>query len=266
MDAFFGIVPAMLTFLQEMVLEAGRQALRYRERLSSIAVESKDGRDNDLVTEADREIERCCRERIARTYPEHAVLGEEQGTTAGNEYRWIIDPIDGTLSFFRGQPFYSISIALAKRDRVIAGAVYAPQLDELFLAERDQGATLNGEPVRVSEVAKLEASVMATGFACIRAGSARTNIPVFTRVVPRIRGVRRFGSAALDLCYVACGRLDGFWELDLQLYDIAAGQLIVEEAGGRVSDWRDGVDGLPGEVAATNGALHAQLLTAIHDG
>jgi len=227
-------------FINKMILAAGELTLTYRDRLENITVEHKN--DKDIVTEADKAVELFIIKSIHEVYPDHGILGEETGVHSGDsEYRWIIDPIDGTTSFLYGQPFYSISIALEKDGILQHGAVYAPVLNELFQAERGEGATLNGKTIRTSSRETLSKSVLGTGFACIRAGAKRNNLAYLGELLPKIMGVRRFGSAAMDMCYVACGRFDGYWELNLNIYDIAAGQLILQEAGGEVTDFKGNV-------------------------
>jgi myo-inositol-1(or 4)-monophosphatase len=253
----------MKDFLQQIVVEAGRLSLDYRARLSSIQVSKKSPKN--LVTEADVAIEQFLVGQIQRRFPEHAILGEEGGTHDGREYRWIIDPIDGTNSFLHQQPFYSTSIAVEKNGQLLLGAVYAPILGELFLAERGQGATLNGTPIHVSVEDRLIDCLLGTGFACMRDNLQRNNLPYLTALLPKILDLRRFGSVAIDLCYVACGRLDGFWELNLRLYDIAAGMLILEEAGGRLSNFSG--DRLPigDELVASNALIHTDLVTLLSE-
>lgn len=233
-------------------------SLDYRCRLGTLEVSRKSR--NDLVSEADVVIEKFLVEQIRRAYPSHAVHGEEGGDVAGDEYRWIIDPIDGTTSFVHGQPYYSISIAVEKAGEFVLAAVNAPAMGELYEAQAGGGARLNGEPIRVSATAQLSDSVMATGFACLRFDWVRNNLAYFNAIVPRLRDVRRYGSAALDLCYAACGRLEGFWELYLKIHDVAAGFLILSEAGGRWGDFAGGRDRLYEEVLATNGLIHEQVM------
>lgn len=246
--------------LNDMILAAGEIAMNYRKTLADIQVESKES-VKDIVTEADQSIERYLREQIAIYYPDHAITGEEEGVTGDSDYRWIIDPIDGTVSFLHGQHFFSISIALAYKEELILGAVYAPALNELFWAEKGKGATLNGKPISVSSESVLERSVVSTGFACLRSNITPNNLPLFGEIATKVRGVRRFGSAAMDLCLVACGRIEAYWEKYINIYDVAAGMLIVQEAGGRVSDYSDCVDALPGEILASNGQIHSELVT-----
>jgi len=219
--------------------------------------------DRDIVTEADQGVESFLRGRISEQYPDHAVLGEEDGESGCSEYRWIIDPIDGTIAFLHGQYQYSISIALEIAGRFELAAVFAPALDDLFTARRGSGAFLNGERIHVSDTPKIGEAVFASGFPCIRAGMKETNLPLFSEMMMNIRDFRRGGSAALELCFVACGQLDGYWEKHIEIYDVAAGILLVEEAGGRVSDYSGGSRGLPNEVLATNGLIHVQSMAVI---
>jgi len=246
-------------FLFDIIKQAGELSLEYRSRLSSMEVSKKS--DKDLVSEGDLSVESYLIKRIKEVYPSHAILGEESGSQGDHMYRWIIDPIDGTTSFVHGQPFYSISIALEKDGDMILGAVNAPVFNELFHAEKGQGAFCNGEPIAVSKRDKLIDSVLGTGFACVRSDLEHNNLPYFNRILPKIRGIRRYGSCAIDLSYVASGRLEGFWELNLHLYDMAAGMLILKEAGGRITDFSGSTGHLPSQLVATNGLIHEELLT-----
>jgi myo-inositol-1(or 4)-monophosphatase len=248
-------------FLKQLALEAGRISLDYRARLADLTVSRKSPKD--LVTEADVAVEQFLVSRILARFPDHAILGEETGAHAGGEYRWVIDPIDGTTSFVHGHPFYSVSIALQHNGDPVLAAVNAPALGQLFMAEKDKGATLNDKPIRVSDRAELSDVMLATGFACLRENTPENNLPLFNRIVPKIRDIRRGGSAAIDLAYVACGILDGFWELNLKPYDIAAGTLLVTEAGGLVTDFNGAQSGLPARILATNGKIHTQLLSLL---
>lgn len=251
----------MIAFVKELALEAGKICLKERETLSKRDLAFKNPRD--LVTTVDRKVENFLITRIQDRYPGHAIFGEETGHKSGTQdFRWIIDPIDGTTSYFHNQPFYGVSIALEEKGELMLGVVYAPVLDQLFHAEAGQGAFLDGQPIRVSATKELGQAVMATGFACIREGIEPNNLPHFNRIVPKLRDIRRFGSAALDLCYVACGRLDGFWEMNLNLYDIAAGVLIVREAGGKITDFTDGENFPQNGIAAANPIL-LPLLTEL---
>ena len=249
-------------FLRDIIEEAGALTLKYRENFKTLRVERK-GTDKDLVTEADQAVESLLRQRILEQYPDHAILGEEEGESGTHECRWIIDPIDGTISYLHGQYQYSVSIALEVRGTLELAGVLAPALDDLYTARRGYGAFLNDKAIKVSSINILGEAVLSTGFACIRAGMIQTNLPLFCDMIPRIRDIRRGGSAALDLCMVACGQMDGYWEKHINLYDIAAGMLILEEAGGQVTDFKGGVEGLPGEILGTNTLIHRECLAVI---
>ena len=255
----------MKSFLESIIKRAGAISLEYKARLGEVRVDRKS--EKDLVTEADVAVEQYLVEQIKQRYPDHAIVGEETGTHEGSEYRWIIDPIDGTGSFVHDLPYYSTSIALEHKGELVLAAVYAPVLGELFMAEKGKGATLNGKPIGVSACDTLSDAMLGTGFACLRNDLEHNNLPYFAAIAPKIRGIRRLGTCAIDLSYVACGRFDGFWELDLKIYDMSAGMLILTEAGGTVTDFSGhSTDNLPGELLATNGILHkemAEILTRI---
>lgn len=249
-------------FLSEIVLAAGKLSLEYRRRLETLEVNRKSRRD--MVSEADIAIEDFLVGKIRGKYPGHSILGEESGEHGGDEngkkWRWVIDPIDGTTSFVREQPFYSISVAVEKDGEAVLGAVYAPVLGEMFTAEKGKGAYLNGKSIRVSKESRLCDCVMATGFACVRNDAEHNNLGHFVRVLPEITAVRRFGSAAVDLCYVACGRVDGFWELNLNAYDVAAGMLIAKEAGAKITDFSGEPVSDYKEIVCTNGLVHDEFI------
>lgn len=251
----------MLTFMKEIAGAAGAMALAEWGLFSPDSIKAK-STDKDLVTEVDRNIEQMLIKRIQQRYPEHGIHGEEFGHSGnGNEFCWVLDPIDGTTSYIHQHPFFSVSIGLTRNGQPIAGVVFAPKLDEMFWAESGSGAFLNGRQIHVSTRAKLSESLLATGFACVRAGLTENNLKYFCRLLPEIRGIRRCGSAAIDLSYVACGRYDGYWEMQLQPYDIAAGIIIVREAGGIVTDMHGG-DNFPEQgFAASNALIHTELLT-----
>lgn len=251
-------------YLQTAIL-AAREAARIQqaERDSDMQIETK-STDVDLVTRVDRLCEERIRQVIAAEHPTHQVLGEEGGdvTVEGGDprFRWIVDPIDGTVNYAHGYPFFCASVALEIDGAVQVGAVYDGERDELFTAVLGQGAQLNGARVDVTEESDLKRALCCTGFAYNVPDRLR-NLELFGRVLPVVQGVRRAGSAALDVCYVACGRLDAFWELTLQPWDTAAATLILREAGGSTS----GADGLPHRLddpvlVATNGHLHGKLL------
>jgi len=219
----------------------------------------------DIVTEVDLQSEREVCDAILAAFPTHAILGEEGGARAGTDprYRWIVDPLDGTTNYAHGFPFFCVSIALEIDGNLMLGVAYAPSLDELFVAEAGRGATVNGRPIQVSAIVDLKQALLATGFPYDQALFAPA-LRSFEVVSLQSQAVRRAGSAVLDLCYVACGRLEGYWEHAVKPWDVAAGALIVREAGGTVT----ATDGSPfgvddGQVLATNGYLHAALVAAL---
>lgn len=217
--------------------EAGEVQLKYF-RSSHLNIRAKFN-DSDIVTEADKASEQVIINNINRTYPQHAILSEEMGGNAiESDYRWIIDPLDGTTNFSNGLPLFSVSIAVEYRGEVIVGVVYAPYLDEMFHAVKGGGAWLNGKPIAPSGKESLSHSVVTTGFPVDKDTTTDNNLDNVSRVLPRVRGMRRLGSAAIDLCYVAAGFLDGYWEMNLHTWDVAAGQLIVQEAGACYSHFR----------------------------
>ncbi|MEM7413374.1 MAG: inositol monophosphatase family protein [Myxococcota bacterium] len=220
----------------------------------------------DLVTEVDTACERCIVDGIGAARPDDAILAEE-GSGADRPdaaWRWIIDPLDGTMNFAHGYPRFCVSIGVEQRGERAVGVVFDPLLDECFVAERGTGATLNGRSIHVSEEAQIDRALLATGFAYDVHDSEDDNVERFGRFVKRARGLRRDGSAALDLCYVAAGRFEGYWEGKLHPWDVAAGNLIVEEAGGRISDFAgDPPSGDGRETVASNGAIHEALLAGI---
>jgi myo-inositol-1(or 4)-monophosphatase len=242
--------------------EAGALLMQYFQK--HIKIEYKG--DADLVTAADRASEALIRERIQQQFPGHDVLGEEQGLNdQGSDYRWYVDPLDGTTNFAHGYPVFCVSMAVERRAQGtkaqrVAGVVYDPTRDELFSAELGKGAHLDGSPIQVSSTAHLKECLVATGFPSHKRHK-NPNIHFYHQITLRTHGVRRAGSAALDLCNVACGRFDGFWEFNLNAWDTAAGALIVEEAGGKVSRF-DGsefeIDSR--ETLASNGFVHPALV------
>ncbi|MEZ4506811.1 MAG: inositol monophosphatase family protein [Thermomicrobiales bacterium] len=223
----------------------------------------------DLVTDADRASEELVATAILDRFPEHRFVGEENTFLSGDIpagtdlYSWIVDPLDGTTNYAHRYPHFAVSIALEHAGHVILGVVYDPMRDELFVAERGGGATLNGSPIAVSRIDSLERSLLGTGFAYSEE-ERRENARVWNGFLTRSQGVRRDGSAALNLCYVACGRLDGFWERPLNAWDLAAGSLLVEEAGGIVA----GYDGTPfgpyrREIICSNGLIQDDLVRQV---
>ena len=217
----------------------------------------------DLVTDVDHACEKLIVESIQSERPKDAILAEEGGGVDRPDaaWRWIIDPLDGTTNYAHGYPRFCVSIGVEFEKEASVAVVYDPLLDELYTAARGRGATRNGQPISVSEESDLGAALVATGFAYDVRRSPEDNLDHFARFVKTVRAIRRDGSAALDLCYVAAGRLDGFWELKLHPWDVAAGNLIVSEAGGRVSDLAGGPALRSGrETVASNGHLHAAIL------
>ena len=230
------------------LLEAARSPLEIREK----------ARRADLVTSADRASEAIVLARLRAAFPGAAILAEESGASSGtNDERWIVDPLDGTTNFAHGYPIYCVSIAYERAGELIAGAIYAPALDECFAAERGGGATLNGSPIHVSTIAALGDAMLCTGF---HPADFERNGAHFGAISQVAQAVRRDGSAALDLAYVACGRFDGFWEFDLHAWDVAAATLIVREAGGRVTQVGGGIAAVDAaSILATNAEIHATL-------
>ncbi len=251
----------MIDFIENLARQAGEICLEHNQGLTGDDLDFKGSRD--LVTVVDQKVEDFITSAINSRYPRHDVLGEERGAShRQSEYRWIIDPIDGTTSYFHRQPFYSVSIALEHHGRLEAGVVYGPALGQMFTAVRGEGAWLNGgERLSVSTTTAMIDTVMATGFACLRAGREPNNLHYLAKILPEIRDFRRCGSAALDLAYVAAGKVDAFWEMDLNIYDVAAGVLLVEEAGGRITDMQGGSE-YPhrGIVAANTNAIHERMI------
>ena len=216
----------------------------------------------DLVTEVDRASERIIHQAIARAFPDHGFRGEERTRTHPDApYQWIVDPLDGTTNFVHGVPCFAVSIGLLDRGRVVAGVIYDPMRKETFSAIRGRGAWLNGRPMRVSKSRRLDQSMLSTGFSIKFREHPAPYLRWFTAFQMRCHAVRRSGSTAISLAYVACGRQEGFYEQDLWPWDLAAGLLLVQEAGGRVSDYRNRPVQLEqGEVLASNGRVHAAML------
>ena len=219
----------------------------------------------DLVTEYDKRSEALLLDRIAARYPGHAVLAEESGEHAtASDVRWVIDPLDGTTNFAHNYPFFGVSIGVEVAGVMAAGVVYDPVRDELFAAAFGCGATLNGRPVRVSRCPSLEDALLVTGFPYDVREHPERHLPLFQDFLLRAQGVRRDGSAALNLCYLAMGRFDGFWEGHLSAWDVAAGSLIVREAGGTITDYAGGPFRIDGrQVCAAGAELHPQLLEVL---
>ena len=220
----------------------------------------------DLVTEVDEQAEQVIREILLEAFPAYGMLAEEGGELAGNEdARWIVDPLDGTTNYAHGLPIFCVSIGLERAGEVVLGVVHDPMREEIYVAERGGGATLNGEPIKVSDTEGLIQALIATGFPYDRAEMPEA-LELFGRFAATTRGMRRLGSAALDLCYVASGRLDGYYERGIWPWDLAAGSLILEEAGGKLTNYRGDVLDLDGrEIVASNGRLHPSIMRLMED-
>lgn len=248
---------------RDIVLRAGE--IQLARQASGFRIDKKG--TTDLVTEVDLECERMCRAVLAERFPDHEVLAEELGGTeagARARFRWVFDPVDGTTNYAHGLPIYCSSLALEVDGELAVGAIYDPSRRELFTAERGEGAWLNGERLRVSSAATLIDALLVTGFPYDVTLRKDELLGVFAAFLQATRAVRRLGSAAIDLCYVAAGRFDGFWEQHLKPWDVAAGALIVTEAGGRMSRM-DGsaFDIGAGSLIASNGVIHDDMLRVV---
>ena len=239
---------------------ASRHILKFFDQLDQIKITAKER--NDFVTEVDKMAEKEILFHIQKAYPNHAILTEESGAhgSTGAEYQWIIDPLDGTSNYIHGFPQFAISIAVKKGDQLETACIYDPISQELFTAARGKGAQLNHKRIRVSTIAKLDQALIGTGFPVKGDGAIADYIPSFSRVLTHASDVRRAGAATLDLAYVACGRLDGFWELGLSPWDMASGALLIQEAGGIITDFNGSKDFMSsGNIVAGNSKIHAML-------
>src|ERR1700720_77971 len=250
-------MPSFLETSAEIARESGALLSTYFER--RVAFELKG--EHDLVTEADRASERLVVERLRSHFPSHSIVAEEGGGHIGSsEYCWYVDPLDGTTNFAHGFPMYNITMALEQSGELIAGVIFDPEHNELFTAERGSGAYLNNRRIRVSKVNRIEDTLVATGFPSQKRHQ-NVNVHFYYQLAMVTHGVRRAGSAALDLAYVASGRLDGFWEFGLKPWDMAAGTVGVTDAGGQCSDMEGGPVNLPGQhLLADNGLVHDAML------
>ncbi len=262
MDVTTERLSKMLSVAQEAALEAGKMLLSHLRTDFQV---SKKGRI-DLVTEMDLKAEKIIVDRIRLDFPDHEILAEEGGKQTGSvPCKWIVDPLDGTTNYAHGYPCFSVSIAVEWEGQLSVGVVYDPVSEELFVARRGEGATLNGRPIQVSREDQLVDSLLCTGFSYDHK-EIQKNLELFNRIILHAQALRRDGSAALDLCSLACGRFDGFWELSLHCWDVAAGRLMVEEAGGCVTAF----DGSPctiydPELLATNGKIHSKLMELLKE-
>jgi myo-inositol-1(or 4)-monophosphatase len=228
----------MLTIAVKAARRAGTTILRSMDRLDSLNIQIKE--KNDFVSDVDRKAEAEIIQILRQAYPKHSILAEENGMMEGNEYQWIIDPLDGTTNYLYGFPVFAVSIALAYRDELLHAVVYDPLRDELFTASKGDGAMLNNRRLRTTKRKGLDGALLGTGFPFKQQQHLDVYLETFKALFPDTAGIRRTGSAAIDLAYVAAGRLDGFWEISLKPWDMAAGALLVSEAGGFCSDFAGG--------------------------
>ena len=253
----------MLNIAVQAARQAGNIIARSAHRVDTLKITTK--AHNDFVSEVDQAAEREIIDTIHRAYPNHAILAEESGASGDSEYEWIIDPLDGTTNFLHGFPQYAVSIALRHKDRLEQAVIYDPCSQDLFTASRGEGAQLNGRRMRVTERKSIEGALIGTGIPFRDQNLIEPYLAILRTLQNDVSGIRRAGSAALDLAYVAAGRLDGFWEFDLKPWDCAAGILLIIEAGGLVSDFGGGHDYfVSGNVAAGNPKILKALLQAIH--
>lgn len=256
----------MLSIAIEAAKEAGKFLKYHVGKVKHI--EMKQGEERNLVSEIDKGSEERIITIIRRHFPTHAILAEESGASAtSSDYTWVIDPLDGTTNYLHGIPLFCVTIAIEYRGELVAGVVYDPNLDELFTAEKGSGAYLNGRRINVSSTSRLIDSLLVTGFPYDIAQNPQNAIGHFVNFLVEARGIRRLGSAALDLSYVAAGRFDGFWEVNLNPWDMAAGLLFVREAGGRVTDFAGAESTIyKKQVVASNGIIHDAMLQVLRKG
>lgn len=255
---------ALMNVMAQTAMKAGRSLVRDFGEVQNLQVSIKG--PGDFVSQADRKAEKIVFDELSRARPGYGFLMEESGVVEGSDgqHRWIIDPLDGTTNFLHGIPVFSVSIALERQGVLVAGVVYDPLSDELFVAERGGGAYLNDRRLRVAGRRRLDESVVCCGIPHIGKGDAKIFVPELAQMMAGTVGVRRTGSAALDLAYVAAGRFDGFWEDGLSPWDMAAGIVLIREAGGFVTDKRGGDTMIEsGDVVAGNDAISGQLLEAL---
>ena len=256
----------MLEYIKNLAVAAGKLALAEQAVLSADAVHTK-ATAKDIVTDADRKVEDFIVTMLKREFPDFAIFGEESGKSGQeSDYCWVIDPIDGTAGFARKLPNWCVSIGLVHKGKSVLGAIYAPVKNELYYAEEGKGAFLNGIKMQVSAISDLESSIVVTGLGCLRANwKEENNLKYISRIAPLVGDLRKYGSAALDCCRIAHGVLDAYWELLLQPYDIAAGDIIAREAGAVITDFYGGADYPARGFLCTNGALHQTMLEFFSD-
>ncbi|MBR6489962.1 MAG: inositol monophosphatase [Muribaculaceae bacterium] len=253
---------AILDLAKKMALEAGEIQLKlFRSQELEIATKQN---DFDVVTAADKASEKIIIESISKNYPDHSILTEESGLSlhGNNEWEWVIDPLDGTTNYSAGLPWFNVSIGIKHKGETVVGVVYAPRLGEMFAAVKGQGATLNDLPISPSETPTLTKAVVSTGFPYDKAVNPDNNLDNFKRIMPVVRGLRRMGSAALDICYVAAGFLDAYWEMNLNEWDVCAAMLIAHEAGAYAERFRPDRNW---SILASNKALQPQLSELLSD-
>ena len=255
--------------LTQTAIQAARQSGTILQDYAQkgFTIHSK-GEAINLVTEADLQSEKAIIQTIRQAFPDHQILSEEEGAQESPPHaiKWIIDPLDGTVNFAHGFPMYNVSVGIEYNGTCVIGVTYDPTRDELFLGQQGRGATLNGNPIHVSEAPTLEQALLVTGFAYDVHTATDNNLKEFCAFTVRAGGMRRTGTAAIDLCYIACGRLDGFWELQLKPWDTAAGKVIVEEAGGKITNYK----GEPYSIydtttLATNGLIHDEMRNVMRE-
>ncbi len=252
-------------FAVKTALKAGEILLDYAKTDLQIKYKSSDKKD--LVTKADYMSEKYIVDAVKKHFPGHCILSEEGGDCGikPSQYRWVIDPLDGTTNYAHGYPFYCVSIALTRQNKILAGVIYAPVLKTMFHASEGHGAYLNKTRLKVSSVKKIETAFLSTGFNPYEKGR---NLPVFSSILPKVQAIRRAGSAALDLAYTAAGSFDGYWEYAINIWDVAAGILLVTEAGGKISDLHGKALNMQKNghlnILATNGKIHSGMVRAIN--
>jgi myo-inositol-1(or 4)-monophosphatase len=261
--------PTEFDTLTQIAIQAARQGgailLDYAKK--GFQIHQKEQAIN-LVTEADLRSEEAVIQTIHQAFPTHQILSEEQGLQdiPTNPIKWIIDPLDGTTNFAHGFPLYNVSIGVEYEGACVLGVVYDPTRNELFLAQKGKGATLNGTRIHVSATPKLNEALLVTGFAYDVHTAKDNNLKEFCAFTLRARGMRRTGTAAIDLCYIACGRFDGFWELQLNPWDTAAGKIMVEEAGGKMTNYQGEPYSIYGTtLIATNGRIHQEMIEVLKE-
>jgi myo-inositol-1(or 4)-monophosphatase len=252
----------MLNIAIRAARRAGNVILRGQTRLPEIGYEAKG--QHDYVSEVDREAESVIIDTLTTAYPQHAILAEESGSVGQSDHLWVVDPLDGTMNYLHSYPQFAVSIGLQVRGRLDQAVVFDPTRNELFTASRGMGAQLNGHRIRVASQRKLDQALLSTGFPIRRPLELRKRMPIFNDILAHCADVRRAGAAALDLAYVACGRLDGYWEFNLKPWDVAAGTLLVQESGGLVGDPDGGQSHLEcGNIVASNPKLFRHIVSRL---